>query len=151
MSKISQFSIHKKLIGIGGEQKSVKRLRSGDLLIETTLTLQTKFFHLVKSFLNNPVTITPHKILNSCLGLLSEPNLMGTPDSAILEDFSDQGVTQDLHTVDLQDFQHGRANISGFRLVQPSKTSGIFVSREWLLGDIYYGRLNKRLPPVKVG
>ncbi|GIY86737.1 uncharacterized protein CEXT_434371 [Caerostris extrusa] len=57
----------------------------------------------------------------------------------------------DLHTVDLQDFQHGRANISGFRLVQPSRTSGIFVSREWLLGDIYYGRLNKRLPPVKVG
>ncbi|GBN59196.1 hypothetical protein AVEN_189344-1 [Araneus ventricosus] len=57
----------------------------------------------------------------------------------------------DLHTVDLQDFQHGRANISGFRLVQPSRTSGIFVPREWLLGDIYYGRLNKRLPPVKVG
>ncbi|KAF8794053.1 Glutamate receptor ionotropic like protein [Argiope bruennichi] len=55
----------------------------------------------------------------------------------------------DLHTVDLQDFQHGRANISGFRLVQPSKTSGIFIPREWLLGDIYYGRLNKRLPPVK--
>ncbi|XP_071039328.1 glutamate receptor ionotropic, kainate 2-like [Parasteatoda tepidariorum] len=55
----------------------------------------------------------------------------------------------DLHTVDLQDFQHGRANISGFRLVQPTKTNSIYVPREWLLGDIYYGRINKKLPPVK--
>ncbi|GFU65082.1 RNA-directed DNA polymerase from mobile element jockey [Trichonephila clavipes] len=36
MSEISPFTIHKTLIGIGGEPKSVKRLRSGDLLIETT-------------------------------------------------------------------------------------------------------------------
>ncbi|XP_054715821.1 glutamate receptor ionotropic, kainate 2-like [Uloborus diversus] len=55
----------------------------------------------------------------------------------------------DLHTIDLQDFQHGRANITGFRLVQPSKTSGVYVPREWLLGDIYYGRLSKKMPPVK--
>ncbi|GFW07139.1 RNA-directed DNA polymerase from mobile element jockey [Trichonephila clavipes] len=33
----SPFAIQKALIGIGGEPKSVKRLRSGDLLIETTL------------------------------------------------------------------------------------------------------------------
>ncbi|GFX21784.1 uncharacterized protein TNCV_2310631 [Trichonephila clavipes] len=39
MSKISPFAIHKTLIGIGGEPKSVKRLRSGDMLIETTSAL----------------------------------------------------------------------------------------------------------------
>ncbi|GFV72200.1 hypothetical protein TNCV_995721 [Trichonephila clavipes] len=32
LSKISPFAIHKALIGIGGEPKSVKSLRSGDLL-----------------------------------------------------------------------------------------------------------------------
>ncbi|GFT69890.1 putative RNA-directed DNA polymerase from transposon X-element [Trichonephila clavipes] len=42
MSKKSPFAIHKALIGIGGEPKSVKRLRSGDLLIETNSALQTK-------------------------------------------------------------------------------------------------------------
>ncbi|GFV25509.1 uncharacterized protein TNCV_1147791 [Trichonephila clavipes] len=78
----------------GGEPKSVKRLRSGDLLIETTSALQTKFFLLAKSFLNNPVTVTPHKSLNSCRGVISELDLLGTPDSEILEGFSDQGVTQ---------------------------------------------------------
>ncbi|GFX01535.1 hypothetical protein TNCV_3970381 [Trichonephila clavipes] len=47
LSKKSPFAIHKALIGIGGESKSVKRLRSGDLLIETQSALQTKPFLLV--------------------------------------------------------------------------------------------------------
>ncbi|GFU23477.1 uncharacterized protein TNCV_113961 [Trichonephila clavipes] len=38
----SPFSIHKALIGIGGEPKSMKRFRSGDLFIETISALQTK-------------------------------------------------------------------------------------------------------------
>ncbi|GFW23716.1 uncharacterized protein TNCV_2032591 [Trichonephila clavipes] len=88
------FAIQKALIGIGGEPKSVKRLRSGDLLIETTSALQTKSFLLAKSFLNSPVTVSPHKSLNSCRGVISEPDLLGTSDSEILEGFSDQGVTQ---------------------------------------------------------
>ncbi|GFY08373.1 hypothetical protein TNCV_1357791 [Trichonephila clavipes] len=43
------------LIGTGGEPKSVKRLRSGDLLIETSPAVQTKSFLLAKSFLGSPV------------------------------------------------------------------------------------------------
>ncbi|GFV84996.1 uncharacterized protein TNCV_838701 [Trichonephila clavipes] len=61
MSKISPFAIHKTLIGIGGEPKSVKRLRSGDLLIETISDLQTKSFLLAKTFLNSPVTANNNK------------------------------------------------------------------------------------------
>ncbi|GFW64518.1 hypothetical protein TNCV_3513401 [Trichonephila clavipes] len=70
MSKISPpFAIHKTLIGIGGESKSVKRLRSEDLLIETMSDLQTR-------------------------GVISEPDLLSTPDVEKLECFSDQGVIQ---------------------------------------------------------
>ncbi|GFX28452.1 uncharacterized protein TNCV_1152611 [Trichonephila clavipes] len=94
MSKISPFAIHETLIRIGGEPKSVKRLRSGDLLIETTSALQIKSFLLAKSFLNNPETVSLHKTLNSCRGVISEPDMLGTPDSEILEGFSDHGVTQ---------------------------------------------------------
>ncbi|GFT58107.1 RNA-directed DNA polymerase from mobile element jockey [Trichonephila clavipes] len=94
MSKISPFAIHKTLIGIGGEPKSVKRLRSGDLLIETMSDLQTKSFLLAKTFFNSPVTVSPHKTLNSCRGVISEPDLLSTPDAEILEGFSDQGVIQ---------------------------------------------------------
>ncbi|GFT39371.1 putative RNA-directed DNA polymerase from transposon BS [Trichonephila clavipes] len=54
MSIKSPFAIHKALFGIGGEPKSIKRLR----------------------------------------GVISEPDLLSTPESEILEGFSDQGVIQ---------------------------------------------------------
>ncbi|GFY31711.1 uncharacterized protein TNCV_4200212 [Trichonephila clavipes] len=94
MSNKSPFAIHKSLIGIGGEPKSVKRLRSGDLLIETTSAFQTKSFLLAKSFLDEPVTISSHKTLNSCSGVISEPDLLTTPEPEVLEGFSNQGVIQ---------------------------------------------------------
>ncbi|GFV66204.1 putative RNA-directed DNA polymerase from transposon BS [Trichonephila clavipes] len=94
MSKKSPFAIHKALIGIGGEPKTVKRLRSGDILIETHTALQTKSFLLANTFLDSPVTICPHKSLNTSRGVISESDLLSTPESEILEVFSDQGVIQ---------------------------------------------------------
>ncbi|GFV67966.1 putative RNA-directed DNA polymerase from transposon BS [Trichonephila clavipes] len=90
----SPFAIHKAILGIGGEPKSIKRLRSGDLLLETISDLQTKSFLLAKTFLNSPVNVSPHKTLNSCRGVISESDLLSTPESEILEGFSDQGVIQ---------------------------------------------------------
>ncbi|GFU94833.1 uncharacterized protein TNCV_4552851 [Trichonephila clavipes] len=78
----------------GGELKSEKRLRSGDLLVETNSALQIKSFLLAKSFLNSPITINPHKILNSCRGIISETDLLSTPEEEILEGFSNQSVIQ---------------------------------------------------------
>ncbi|GFS91985.1 uncharacterized protein TNCV_1931531 [Trichonephila clavipes] len=62
----SPFAIQKTLVGIGGESKSVKRLRSGNLLIETNSTLQTKSFLLAKPFLDCPVSVVPHKSQLRC-------------------------------------------------------------------------------------
>ncbi|GFY21424.1 uncharacterized protein TNCV_1165721 [Trichonephila clavipes] len=88
MGKKSPFLIQKALVGIGGEPKSVKRLRSGDLLIETNSTLQTKSFLLAKSFLDCPVSVVPHKSLNTCRGVISEPDLLTTTDAEILDGIS---------------------------------------------------------------
>ncbi|GFT94203.1 RNA-directed DNA polymerase from mobile element jockey [Trichonephila clavipes] len=98
LSSTSPFAIHKALIGIGGEPKSVKKLRSGDLLIETSSAVQTKSFLLAKSFLGSPANITPHKSLNSSRGVISEPDLLTTSDAEILEGFSSQGVIQVRHS-----------------------------------------------------
>ncbi|GFW78901.1 uncharacterized protein TNCV_2059221 [Trichonephila clavipes] len=76
------------------EPKSVKRLRSGDLLIEPNSTLQTKPFLLEKSFLDCPVSVFPHKSLNTCRGVISEPDLLTTTDAEILDGFSGKGVIQ---------------------------------------------------------
>ncbi|GFV98608.1 putative RNA-directed DNA polymerase from transposon X-element [Trichonephila clavipes] len=94
MARKSAFVIHKAIIGIGGEPKSIKKLRSGDLLIETTSALQSKSFMLAKTFLDFPLTVNPHKSLNSCRGVISEPDLLSSSEAEILEGLSDQGVTQ---------------------------------------------------------
>ncbi|GFW90140.1 uncharacterized protein TNCV_1789621 [Trichonephila clavipes] len=94
MSRKSPFAVHKALIGIGGEPKLLKLLHFGDLLIETNSAIQTKSFLLAKTFLNSSVSVTPQKSLNSCRGVTSEPDLMSTAESKILEGFSDEGVTQ---------------------------------------------------------
>ncbi|GFU83954.1 uncharacterized protein TNCV_560801 [Trichonephila clavipes] len=94
MSKKSPFAIHKALIGIGGEPKSVKHLRSEDLLIETLSALQIKSFLLTNTFLDSHITISPHKSLNTSHSVFSKPDLLSTPESEILEGFSDKGVIQ---------------------------------------------------------
>ncbi|GFT85266.1 uncharacterized protein TNCV_497181 [Trichonephila clavipes] len=118
MTKVSPFAIQKALIGLGGEPKSVKRLRSGDLLVETNSALQTKSFLLAKFFLNSPVTISPHKTLNSCRGIISETDLLGTPDGEILEGFSSQGNTpihipNPLRCFKCQRFGHSQTSCRG--------------------------------------
>ncbi|GFW90024.1 putative RNA-directed DNA polymerase from transposon BS [Trichonephila clavipes] len=90
----SPFAVHTAIIGIGGEPISIKRLRSGDLLIETNSAIQTKSFLLAKSFLDSPVNISPHKSLNTSRGVISEPDLLTTTEAEILEGFSDQDVIQ---------------------------------------------------------
>ncbi|GFX53867.1 uncharacterized protein TNCV_1598131 [Trichonephila clavipes] len=67
---------------------------SGDLLIETLPTLQTKSFLLANTFLDTSVTISPHELLNTSRGVISEPDLLSTPESEILEGFFYQGVIQ---------------------------------------------------------
>ncbi|GFX53840.1 uncharacterized protein TNCV_1597861 [Trichonephila clavipes] len=94
MSGKSPFVGHKAIIGIGGEPKSIKKLRSGDLLIETTSALQRKSFLLSKTLLDFPLSVTPHKFLNSCRGVISKPDLLCSSETEILEGLSDQGVTQ---------------------------------------------------------
>ncbi|GFT97309.1 RNase H domain-containing protein, partial [Trichonephila clavipes] len=93
--KILFYAYGSSLLCQGGETgKSVKKLRSGDLLIETSSAVQTKSFLLAKSFLCSPANITPHKSLNSSRRIISEPDLLTTSDAEILEGFSSQGVIQ---------------------------------------------------------
>ncbi|GFT51122.1 uncharacterized protein TNCV_4817231 [Trichonephila clavipes] len=136
MSKQSPFAIHKALIGIGGEPNSVKRLRSGDLLIETNSALQTKSFLLAKSFLDSPITISPHKTLNSCRGVISESDLLITPDAEILDGFSDQGV-----------IQVRRITIKKDNSVIPTKHLILTFNRPKLPTTIKAGYLNCKIRP----
>ncbi|GFU59584.1 putative RNA-directed DNA polymerase from transposon BS [Trichonephila clavipes] len=94
MSKKSPFAIQKALKGIGGDPKSVQKLRSGDLLFETASAVQSKSFLMAKTFLDSTLTVTPHKSLNCSQGVIFESDLLYASEAEILEGISDQGVTQ---------------------------------------------------------
>ncbi|GIY78144.1 CCHC-type domain-containing protein [Caerostris darwini] len=81
------------LKGILGTPKSVKKFRSGDLLVETANALQSKSLLLAKSFLGQPIIVSPHKTLNTTRGVISEPDLLDCPESEILEGLSEQGLS----------------------------------------------------------
>ncbi|GFT11939.1 uncharacterized protein TNCV_2319571 [Trichonephila clavipes] len=93
MSRKSPFAIYKALQAIG-EPKSVKKMRSCDLLVETKSAIQSKSYLSTKHFLDSILTVTPHRSLNFSRGVISEPDLLTTPDAEILDGFSDQGVIQ---------------------------------------------------------
>ncbi|GFU43458.1 uncharacterized protein TNCV_53571 [Trichonephila clavipes] len=69
MTRKSPLCDSKAIQGIGGDPKSVKKLHC-------------------------PLTVSPHKSLNSSRGVISEPDLIFTPETEILEEFSGQGVIQ---------------------------------------------------------
>ncbi|GFX64628.1 putative RNA-directed DNA polymerase from transposon BS [Trichonephila clavipes] len=94
MLQKSPFAIHKAIQGISGEPKLVKKLRSGDLLIETSSALQTKSLLLTKTFLDCPLIVNLHRSLNSCRGVISETDLLCASEAEILDGLSDQGVTE---------------------------------------------------------
>ncbi|GFX87678.1 uncharacterized protein TNCV_2465711 [Trichonephila clavipes] len=107
MSKKSPFAIQKALKGIGGDPKSVRKLRSGDLLIETASAVQSKSFLMAKTFLDSTLTVTPHKSLNCSRGVISESDLLCASETEILKGLSDQGVTQ------CQRFGHSQTSCRG--------------------------------------
>ncbi|GFW10539.1 uncharacterized protein TNCV_893341 [Trichonephila clavipes] len=65
-----------------------------DNCVFTNSALQIKSFLLAKSCLDCPVSVVPHKSLNSCQGVIFEPDLLTTTDAEILNGFSGQGVIQ---------------------------------------------------------
>ena len=92
MNKLSPFVVNKVIIGLAGEPKTVKKLRSGDLLVEVTRRshatnlLKTKIFH------NLPVSVSPHRSLNTKKGVLRCRDLEGETDESIQKELKDQGV-----------------------------------------------------------
>lgn len=48
--------------------------------------------------------------------------------------------TQDLHTIDLEEFRYGGTNITAFRLIDPENANVQQTIRSWELGEQKLGR-----------
>nr|CAD7443085.1 unnamed protein product [Timema bartmani] len=59
----------------------------------------------------------------------------------MMSDYHSYLITSlDLHSVDLEEFKYGGTNITAFRLVDPEKPELQKVVREWVYGELRYGR-----------
>ena len=77
---------------MAGEPKSIKKLRSGDLLVEYTNKKQIENLLRLKSFHNLKVQVSLHASLNTCKGAVRCPDLKGVSEEEILEEMRQQGV-----------------------------------------------------------
>ncbi|GFW42574.1 uncharacterized protein TNCV_4257681 [Trichonephila clavipes] len=73
---------------------SLISLPNNEMSSKSPFAIQKALVGIAKTFLDSPVTICPHKTLNCCRGVISEPDLLTTTDAEILNGSSGQGVIQ---------------------------------------------------------
>ncbi|KAH6933192.1 hypothetical protein HPB50_013193 [Hyalomma asiaticum] len=93
ISSKSVFRIAKSLENAVGPDYKVKKLSSGDLLIEVFKKTQSDQLEKLEMVADQTVTVTPHRSLNSTQGVISEKDLINETDEDILENLRPQGVT----------------------------------------------------------
>ena len=90
-SRISPFLIQKAIQSVVGEANSIKKLRTGELLIEVQTNTQAKNMKKCTNLANIPVIISSHRTLNNFCGVISESDLQYV--SELLDNLKEQKVT----------------------------------------------------------
>jgi hypothetical protein len=90
-STVSPFLIHKTVQSVLGEVLSIKKLRSGDLLLEVN-EKQASILSKCTTLGSFSVSVSPHGSLNQSRGVISEPDLFNCTEAEILEHTNDQNV-----------------------------------------------------------
>ena len=80
-------------MSIAGEPKSIKNLRSGDLLIQCAKESHEKSLLQMKTFCGLKCSVTPHSSLNTSKGIIRCPALSRVTSDDIKEGMVEQGVT----------------------------------------------------------
>ena len=86
ISNISPFAIEKVLHGMVGVPKSIKKLKSGDLLVEYEKKKQIDTLLRLEKFHDLKVKVSLHSSLNTCKGVVRCPDLKGASEQEILEE-----------------------------------------------------------------
>ena len=107
VSKLSPFVIDKALRAAAGDLKTVKRLQKGDLLLEASSSTQSRCLQHLTHLGDCPVSVTPHRTLNSCKGVIRCRDLVDCDKDEILSELSNQHVT-DIHNITVPNDSGGR-------------------------------------------
>ncbi|GBN65753.1 hypothetical protein AVEN_24892-1 [Araneus ventricosus] len=91
---VSPFLVEEAISGSVGVVKSIRKLRSGDLLIEVSSRKQANQIMKLKALSKIPVSVSPHRSLNFSKGVISNGVLFNDETDVILNKLSSQGVTE---------------------------------------------------------
>lgn len=92
IASLSPFVIEKAMKGIVGEPKSIKKLRSGVILVELSRSGQSLNLLKQTQFASVPVRVTEHRTLNSSRGVVRCYELAQMDSTELVEQLSAQGV-----------------------------------------------------------
>jgi hypothetical protein len=93
LEKVSPFAVTKFINVNVGNVKNIKRLRSGDFLVEVASKKQSDALLKVTNFIGIPVQTSPHKSLNTKKGVVRSSDLRHESEESLLSEFKTQGVT----------------------------------------------------------
>jgi hypothetical protein len=86
LAKLSPFVIEKTIQGCIGSAVQIKKLRSGQLLVEVSRRTQAENLLKLTQFASLPVSVSPHRGLNTCRGVIRSSELAGMdPDELVTE------------------------------------------------------------------
>ena len=93
MADLSPFVIEKCIQSIVGHPKTIKKLKSGDLLLEVDRQQQVENLLKTTKIFDLKVKISLHQSLNSSKCVIRCPELHPCSDKEIIDNLTDQGVT----------------------------------------------------------
>ena len=82
-SRLSTFAIQKDIEVLVGEPKNIKRLRSGDLLIEVDRETYSTKFLAISEIAKIPVKVSPHRTLNTSKGVIRTQEIKNTTNEEL--------------------------------------------------------------------
>ena len=92
VGKLSPFAIAKGLKGLAGDLADIKKMRSGDLLVECTRRAQSDNLRKATQLVNIPIEVHSHQSKNTSKGVVRSPDLSGVSEDEMLEELRSQAV-----------------------------------------------------------
>ena len=92
ISKLSPFALEKSFKSAVGTAKDVKRLRDGNILMKVASVVQSQNIVKLQTLVDCPVTVTPHRSLNICKGVIRCRDLIDCDRYETLYGLKSQGV-----------------------------------------------------------
>ena len=111
--KLSPFVVEKSFKAAVGTAQSVRRLRDGNILVEVANATQSHKIAKLQTLADCPITVSPHRSLNTCKGVIRCRELIDCDKDEILEELESQGVV-DIFNITVKDNSGGRRNTNTF-------------------------------------